>query len=149
METEEKSVSAEKLLFVVDVIWGDRVFVAGLLFLKLGAAKSEATLDIVKPALGLDVFEDICPGCPFCCCCCICLSSCCLFIASSIRVGTFGTGGGGEVGIPNGFFDPVCCATRGLMDSGELVLSGAEAGRGGTDMLFTRFCGWGGGCDCC
>jgi hypothetical protein len=120
------------------------------LFPKFRAAKSEAMLDIVEPALGLDVAEDSCPGCPFCCCCCcICCSSCCLFIASSIRVGTFGTGGGGEVGIPNGFFDPVCCATRGLMGSGELVLSGADAGRGGTDILFAGFCSWGGGCDCC
>jgi len=35
------------------------------------------------------------------------------------------------------------------MGSGELVLSGAEAGRGGTGMLFIGFCGWGGGCDWC
>lgn len=149
-ETEEKRVSVEKLLFVVDVIWGERVFALGL-FPKPSVAKSEATLDIVEPALGLDVGEDICPGCPFCCCCCcccICRSSCCLFIASSIRVGTFGTGGGGEVGIPNGFFDPVCCATRGLIGSGESVFIGTDAGRGGINM-FTGFCSWGGGCDCC
>ena len=113
------------------------------------SAKSEATLDIAEPALALDG----CPGCPFCCCgcccSCICRSCCCLLIASSIRVRTFGTGGGGEVGIPNGFFDPVCCATRGLMGSGELVFSGADAGRGGTGILFIAFCGKGGGCDCC
>ena len=70
METEENRVSVEKLLFVVDVIWGDRVFVAGLLFLKLSAAKSEAMFDIADPAPGLDGFGGVCPGCPFCCCCC-------------------------------------------------------------------------------
>lgn len=59
VETEENSVSVEKLLFVADVIWGDSVFAAGLLFLKLSAAKSEATVDIVEPALGLGVFKDI------------------------------------------------------------------------------------------
>ena len=61
----------------------------------------EATLDIAGPEFGLNG----CPGCPFCCCgcccccCCICRSCCCLLIASSIRVGIFGTGGGGEVRI--------------------------------------------------
>lgn len=151
METEENSVSVEKLLLVVDVIWGDSELVAGLLFPKFRDAKSEATLDIAEPELGINVGEDACPSCPFCCCCCCCIrfSSCCLFNASSIRVGTFGTGGGGEVGIPNGFFDPVCCATRGLIGSGELVFSGADAGRGGMGMLYTGLCGWGGGCDCC
>ena len=147
-ETEEKSVSAEKLLFVVDVIWGESEFAAGL-FPMFSVAKSEATLDIVEPEVGLDMAEGVCPGCPFCCCCCIRCSSCCLFIASSIRVGIFGTGGGGEVGIPNGFFDPVCCATRGLIGSGELVFNGADAGRGGIVILFTGLCCCGGGCDCC
>ena len=51
---------------------------------------------------------------------------------------------GAEVGIPNRFIDPVCCATRGLIDSGEPVFSGANAGRGGTGKLFTGFCGEGG-----
>lgn len=116
----------------MDVIWGDNKFVAGLLFPMFNVVKSDAILDIVEPALGLEVINGVCSGCPFCCCC-ICCSSCCLFIASSIKVGTFGTGGGGEVGIPNGFFEPVCCTARGLMGSGELVFRGADAGRGGID----------------
>jgi len=76
VEREENSVSVEKLLFVVDVIWGESVFAAGLLFPKFSAVKSEAMLDIVDPAPGLDVGEDVCPDCPFCCCCCICRSCC-------------------------------------------------------------------------
>ena len=140
--------SVEKLLFVVDVIWGERLLAPGL-FPKFIVAKSDAILDIVEPGPGLEIVGDVCPGCPFCCCRCISCSSCCLFIASSIRVGIFGTGGGGEVGIPNGFFDPVCCATRGFMGSGELVFSGADAGRGGMDALVAVLCGCSGGCDCC
>ena len=35
------------------------------------------------------------------------------------------------------------------MGSGELVFSGADAGRGGTGILLTEFWGKGGGCDCC
>ena len=143
--------SIEKLLFVVDVIWGESELGVGL-FPKFSEEKSEATLDIAEPAPGLDG----CPGCPLCCCgwcwCCICGRCCCLLISSSIKVATFGTGtgGGGEVGIPNGFFDPVCCATRGFIGPGELIFSGADAGQGGTDTLFTGFCGKGDcGCCCC
>ena len=64
VETEENIVS-EKLLFVVDVIWGDSVFVAGLLFPKFNVVNSEAMFDMVEPALGLDMVGDICSGCPF------------------------------------------------------------------------------------
>ena len=42
-----------------------------------------------------------------------------------------------------------CCATRDFVGSGELVFSGADAGRGGICTLFTGFCGRGGGWDCC
>ena len=54
-----------------------------------------------------------------------------MIISSSIKVATFGTGGGGEVGVPNGFFDPVCCATRGFVGPGKLVVSGRTWGKEG------------------